>query len=55
MQKEIRLLCDAKETSSSAKTPFLGVLTCWPIANQSQCSIINILSEQYIIWPVLVA
>ena len=52
MQESIRLLYDAKENSPSAKTSFLGVVTRWPIANQSQCSIINILYEQYFIWPV---
>ena len=51
MQSVNELLRDAKETCSSAKMSFLGVVTCWLIVDQSQYSIINIITKQYIFWP----
>ena len=51
MQSVNELLRDAKETCSSAKMSFLGVVTCWLIADESQYSTNNIISEQYIVWP----
>ena len=46
----IELLYAVNETSSNAEKSRFGNIARSPIINQSQCSII---SQQYIIWPVI--